>query len=145
MAHPVQVGGIPLDEYSKTVPPGWRENIDGYPFKTYIEKLRLWHRITEYQDHEKGPIIVGRLKGGAYKYAVRTSISRVREVQNPDTGHLEMKVVQLKGDDALCEPASARVLDNAGRELLPAQVSGVRALNAWRTHSRVCVTRSRRS
>ena len=67
-----------MDEYSKNVPPGWKENIPGYSFKLYLEKLRLWDRITNVGEAEKGPTIVGRLKGDAYQAAMGLSVVRAR-------------------------------------------------------------------
>lgn len=129
MAQTTQTGGIPLDEYTKSVPPGWREDVDNYPFRTYLEKLRLWNRITDVNDNDKGATIVGRLKSDAYKTAMATKIQRVQNLEDPGRpGVFNLRVATLTGDDAICSPASDAVLGEGGVLLLPAQVSGVRAM-----------------
>ena len=76
------LGGLPLDEYTKGCPPGWKENMKQYPFRLYLEKLRLWNRMTDCDEVAKGATIVGRLKGKAYTSAMKLKITRA--VQEPD-------------------------------------------------------------
>lgn len=61
------------------------ENIPGYSFKLYLEKLRLWNRMTDVGEAEQGPTIVGRLKGDAYKAPMGLSIVRARLVPDPNS------------------------------------------------------------
>ena len=65
-----QTGGLPLDEYTRATPPGWRPGLDWYPLRLYLDKLKIWYRIQEYEEAEIGPIIAGRLKGGALRLAL---------------------------------------------------------------------------
>ncbi len=123
----VSVGGIPLDEYSKSVPPGWRGDIDTYAFKRYLERLKLWGRITDVAHNVKGAVVVGRLRSDAYKIAMGTKIRRVRMIENA-AGVPEPKLVTFTGDDAVCEPTCGPAHDNPGNLLLGAQIAGVRAM-----------------
>ena len=64
--------GLPIDEYNKTVPPGWKEKTPGHPFRLYMATLRLWNRVTDVADDAKAALSVGRLKGQAHiVYVVR--------------------------------------------------------------------------
>ena len=38
------VRGIALDEYTKTVPPGWYPYMHNYPLKLFLEKFDAWLR-----------------------------------------------------------------------------------------------------
>ena len=62
--------GLALDEYSKSVPPGWMPGIHGYPLKLYVEKFDLWKRQTNVAEEEIGVTTVGRLKNKAYRVHV---------------------------------------------------------------------------
>ena len=35
-------GGIPIDEYTTTVPPGWKPGMEDYPLTTYQDNLQMW-------------------------------------------------------------------------------------------------------
>ena len=59
------VRGLPLDEYSRSVPPGWKPHLNSYPLKDYNDKLKLWLRMTDIETVQVGPTLVGRLKGAA--------------------------------------------------------------------------------
>jgi hypothetical protein len=39
--------GLPLESYTKTTPPGWQTGHVHYPFIRYLERLRLWYRLTD--------------------------------------------------------------------------------------------------
>ena len=119
MATVASVGGLPLDEFSKSTPPGWRNGLKDNTFRLYLEKLRLWNRMTDVAEGNKGVTIAGRLKGRAYKTALKLKIQRVREDPN-NPGQLILAT--LTGDEAIAEPASEAVVRPAdGQVLLPAQ------------------------
>jgi hypothetical protein len=63
-------GGLPLQEYTARVPPGWDPNDSKYPLHLYQERLSLWSRLTEFRPEQVGVAIVGRLKGRAYNLAL---------------------------------------------------------------------------
>ena len=63
-------GGLPLQEYTSRVPPGWDPNDSRYPLHLYQERLSLWSRLTELRPEQVGVAIVGRLKGRAYNLAL---------------------------------------------------------------------------
>ena len=76
MSHP-DGRGVALDEYTKTTPPGWSPNMSNYPLRLYFEKLRLSIRLTDVQDRSKlGPMIVGRLRGAAYRIVMKMRLVR---------------------------------------------------------------------
>ena len=57
--------GPALDEYTKSVPPGWLPYMYGYPLKLYVEKFDLWKRQTSVPEEEIGATMVGRQKSDA--------------------------------------------------------------------------------
>ena len=93
-----EVRGLPLDEYSKSVPPGWKPHQHSYPLRLYLEKLRLWLRIADMDQGAIGPTVVGRLKGAAYRVAMK-----IRSTRQDGS--------QLTGDAAVSAPAEAEVTD----------------------------------
>eukprot|EP00435_Cladocopium_sp_Y103_P026047 s1176_g6.t1 len=65
--HPCE---IPLDEYRRDVPPGWRPGQLDYPLKLYLERVRMWYDIYESPDEYVGPLLAGRLRGRAQQIAL---------------------------------------------------------------------------
>ena len=43
-------GAIPLQEYRRDIPPGWRPGDASYPLRAYFDRLRLWYRICNLPD-----------------------------------------------------------------------------------------------
>ena len=93
-----EIRGLPLDEYSKSVPPGWKPHQHSYPLRLYLEKLRLWLRIADMDQGAIGPTVVGRLKGAAYRVAMKVRSQR----QDGTT---------LTGDAAVAAPAEPEITD----------------------------------
>ena len=62
--------GIPLQNYSERTPPGWTPYDVHYPFRKYIQLLRLWFRVTTATEESLGPLMAGRLKGAAFQIAL---------------------------------------------------------------------------
>ena len=116
-------GGIPLDEYTKTAPPGWKEDIGTYPSRLHLEKLKFWDGLTDATDTEKPVLIIGRRQGDAYKMAAGVRRPRVQAVE--ETGVMVPKVVILMENDAICAPSSVEVRDAVGQLVLGAQNSGL--------------------
>jgi hypothetical protein len=71
-----EVRGLPLDEYTRQTPPGWRPYLRNYPLSLYEEKLRLWIRLTDIPEDCHGSVVVGRLKSSAYRLALKIRIRR---------------------------------------------------------------------
>ena len=69
-------GAIPLQEYRKEVPPGWQPGDASYPLRTYLDKVRLWYRVTNVEDEAIGPLLAGRLYGRASKLAMGLRVPR---------------------------------------------------------------------
>ena len=85
-------GTLQLEGFTKFVPQEWRPHIKGYAFRRYMQKLKLWWRITEENQHERiGPLIVSRLQGTPFTAAM--SFSRTRDG------------VPYMGDEAMALPA----------------------------------------
>ena len=82
-----------LDEFTKQVPPGWRPGLQRYSFRRYIQKLTLWWRFADVQEHSAGLLIAARLQGLAFEIAVALRI--------------ECDGVVHTGDAALALPAIA--------------------------------------
>ena len=108
-----EVRGLPLEEYSKSVPPGWKPHQHSYPLRLYLEKLRLWLRVVDMDQGAIGPTVVGRLKGAAYRVAMK-----IRSTRQDGT--------QLTGDAAVAAPAEAETRDpNTGEVVQAASPSGL--------------------
>ncbi|CAE8712259.1 unnamed protein product, partial [Polarella glacialis] len=69
-------GGLPLREFNKVVPPGWRPGIPGYPIKLFFERLKLWYRVTDNAEAQLGVLVAGRLQGAPQKIALRLRLPR---------------------------------------------------------------------
>ena len=74
MSGVLSTGGIPIDEFSKSTPPGFKPGLEKYTFKQYVEKARLWLRLTDLPEHQWGPALAGRLKDKAYRLAIRIKL-----------------------------------------------------------------------
>ena len=72
MAQEGQNAGLALENYTKSTPPGWRPGIAGYPFRLYVQRMRLWYRITELSSSACGPAAIGRLSGRPYSLILET-------------------------------------------------------------------------
>ena len=109
-------GGLQLDQYNKGTPPGWRPGLFHYPYRRYIERLRLWYRITDLDVAQVGPSVAGRLQGRPFNLAMSLSITdRGGEV--------------LTGDSALAFPGRDPLVDT-GTGLIrePALENGLQVL-----------------
>ena len=69
---------MPLDTFSRNVPPGWRPGVARYPIRRYKQLLSLWWMQTELPEHQCGAAIAGRLRGTAFQYAFSLSLSLSR-------------------------------------------------------------------
>ena len=68
-----------LEEYNKAIPPGWEPHNPSYTPRQYKERLALWGHYNntpgqEMTANQKGPVVVGRLKGSAYRLANKIQI-----------------------------------------------------------------------
>ena len=104
--------GMPLEVYTKMTPPGWRPGMAHYPFRRFMERLRLWYRMTDLDASQVGPAVAGRLQGKPFNVAIG-----MRFVS--DTG------VELVGDEALAYAGAPQVVDPiTGALVQPAQATG---------------------
>ena len=94
-------GGLPLDQYSASVPPGWRPNMSHYPFRRFLERLRLFYRMTSLGQEQVGPALAGRLQGKPFNLAMSMKIT-------DRSGNV------LVGDAALAYPGENATVDLAG-------------------------------
>ena len=109
--------GIPLDEYTKATPPGWKPHMQDYSLRLYLEKLRLWLRTTDIGTGDPakvGPTVVGRLRGAAYRVVMKMRIPR-------QDGRI------LVGDEAIAALTENEIPENyaAGQPYLPGTPSGM--------------------
>ena len=115
------IGNMPIQEFNKFTPPGWRPNIPQYPIKLYLELLKLWYRITDNTEAQLGPLVAARLGGGAKKMALRLRL--------PRSGLDPRGPGMDTGDEALIRLATPQVVDPASgavtQEAIP---SGLQAL-----------------
>ena len=68
--------GMPLQEYSKAVPPGWRAGSAEYPLKRYLELLELWVSQTDLEATKLGAAVAGRLGGRVQTLAIHLTITK---------------------------------------------------------------------
>ena len=109
-------GGLQLDQYNKSTPPGWRPGLYHYPYRRFIERLRLWYRITDLNAEQVGPAVAGRLQGRPFNLAMSLTITdRGGEV--------------LTGDSALAFAGRDPTIDQpTGRITEPALENGLQTL-----------------
>ena len=108
--------GTPLEAFTKSTPPGWDPGqSDTYPLRAYIERLRLFTRMTDLCGGQIGPAIAGRLKGRAFHLAMALTITC------PRTGQI------MTGDEALAFEGYPTQVDEVGNPLPPAD-SGLKQL-----------------
>ena len=50
--------------------------MSSYPLKDYKDKLKLWLRMTDVSLAQVGLTVVGRLKGAAYRIALKIRVKR---------------------------------------------------------------------
>ncbi|CAE8606470.1 unnamed protein product, partial [Polarella glacialis] len=96
-------GGLPLSEFNKLVPPGWRPGIPGYPIKLFFERLKLWYRVTDNAEAQLGILVAGRLQGAPQKIALRLRLPRPVAA----SGGYDI------GDEALIRLSQEQVIDPA--------------------------------
>ena len=85
--------GAPLDQFTKSMPPGWRPNVARYTLHRYIQLLRLWWRQTDLAESSAGTAMAGRLRGPAFQLAMALSADRL----DPATGARR----RMTGDELL--------------------------------------------
>ena len=90
---------MPLDVFSRGVPPGWQPGLRRYPMRRYQQLLRLWWLQTDVPEAQAGPAIVGRLRGPAFQYAMRLQQERL----NTTTGQRQL----FTAPELFAEPAHA--------------------------------------
>ena len=92
--------GLPLDQYTKTCPPGWRLGLYQYPLKRYLDLLKLWYRLTDYEPSQQGPAVAGRLQGRPFTLATELRLTK-------QDGTI------LVGDAALAHPGEEATAERA--------------------------------
>ena len=68
-------GGLPFESFNRSVPPGWRPHQAHYPFKRWLERLRLWYRQTDMPLASLGPAVVTRLQGRPFNIAMALQVT----------------------------------------------------------------------
>ena len=90
-------GGLPLDEYNRSTPPGWKPGLARYPLSLFEDKLKLWYKQFTGADEEVGILLAGRLKEGALTIALKLRVPRRLDDPAGQSPYV--------GDQALCRPA----------------------------------------
>ena len=113
MAQPIN---LPLEQFNVSTPPGWKPHTTNYPLRRYLERLRLWYRLTNLLPEQLGPAVASRLQGRPY------DLANALRFTLPDGR-------TLVGDEALAYPgADPQVDPNTGAILTPAVANGLQAL-----------------
>ena len=47
--------------------------MSSYPLKRYLDLLRLWYRLTDFDNNQVGPAVAGRLVGRPFTLATPTA------------------------------------------------------------------------
>ena len=68
-------GGLPLESFNRSVPPGWKPYQQHYPYRRWLERLRLWYRQTDLDATQTGPAVASRLTGRPFNIAMATTIT----------------------------------------------------------------------
>ena len=123
MAYPaehVSSSNLPLEQFNKSTPPGWRPGDAKYPLRRYEQLLSLWSKMTDLRPDQMGPAMAGRLRGASFQLAMKlTTIRRL-----PPTG----SELTLEAADALsCEEIDEFTLPD-GMTVVPKQPGGARIL-----------------
>ena len=101
-----------LPEFARYVPPGWKPGLPDYTFKSFLERLHLWWRITPVTDEEAGPLVASRLLDKAFEAAMHMKV-----VRNGQT---------YTGDAALALGKVNAILDpNDGTVMVPESPAGI--------------------
>ena len=117
---------LPLDAFTRSTPPGWRAGVKKYPYKRYLQLMRLWWRQTDVEEPKAGIVIAGRLRGAAFQFALGLSANRYIP-PDADTGW-PGGFRDLTGDELLCQPSYEAFTDPASGVDVPAGKSGAGVL-----------------
>ena len=112
-------GGLPLDSFTRSCPPGWRPGQTSYPLRRYRQLLSLWWRQADLQEFQVGPAMAGRLRGAAFQVAMSMSMERY------DLALQHFRV--YAGDELLSCASDAGFVDPHGQNI-PPQDAGARIL-----------------
>ena len=83
---------IPLDEFTRSIPPGWKPGLHRYSFKQYTQLIKLWWRSRNVEDDGVAAILIAsRLQGLPRRRALNFRVTREN--------------IEYVGDDALVLPA----------------------------------------
>ena len=113
--------GIPLDEYTSTIPPGWKPGMEHYPLRMYIDKMQMWWKQTDFEYAQASVLIAGRLKLGANKLALKLRLERPLSDQPP---------MYDIGADAIVRQRVPEIRDSVGNIAQPRIPSGLERLVA---------------
>ena len=65
---------MPLMQFTTSCPPGREPHITHYPLRLYLEKIRLWWRLTDLRSDQIGPAVAGRLAGCPFNIAMAVQV-----------------------------------------------------------------------
>ena len=108
--------GLPLESYTKGCPPGWRPGLSHYPFRLYVQRVRLWYRLTDLPAEAAGPAAIGRLSGRPYSLVLETLRITTQD------GKI------LKGDAALAHGGEAEIPATDDTPAKPSTPNGLEAM-----------------
>ena len=107
-----------MTEFRRDIPPGWMPGLADYPFKLYLDKLKMWYRLYDGADETVGPLVAGRLQGRAHQLALKFRLARpdgsmdvgdsalirlpVDEVRDPNDPNIILQHALPSGIQALC-------------------------------------------
>ena len=67
---------LPLQVFTKTLPPGWQAGLADCPFRTFVTRLSIWWRLTDVAEMDAGLLVASRLNGKAFKVALSSRANR---------------------------------------------------------------------
>lgn len=113
---------LPLQSYSKDVPPGWKPR--PYSIAKWKELLAIWLRLTRLDPEQLGAAIISRLEGPAWQTAMNLEI--VRQVQQPNG---TIVPITYRGVEAACLAETTAIMNPAtGVMVVPAYPPGAKSL-----------------
>ena len=98
------------------MPPGWRPHLAHYPFRRFLERVRLWYRQTDLDATQLGPALAARLQGRPFILAMALQLTT-------------QAGVVIRGDEALAHAGEQAVTDpNTGAITSAATENGLQHL-----------------
>ena len=97
MTQRAHFAGLPFDDSTRQIPPGWRKGIHNYSVSKYLTKIRLWWLTRAVEDDATAALLIlQRYQGTVFKQALR--FSHRRDGQVHDVGERRFQLLARAAD-----------------------------------------------